>query len=155
MRHHLPLSLLLLFTLFSLALPVQAEQAADLESIKHFGKYEIHYSVFNTSFISPEVSRSYGIVRAKDKAMLNVSVLMRGKDGIKRPVTAKVSGTQSDLIHKLEMQFKEVREQNALYYLASFDIRHKTKVFFYLLVQPEGESSPIKVEFNRTLYKDE
>lgn len=145
-----------LFSLLMLSLLSVFALAQDEDySIKRFADYEIHFSVFNTSFLSPEVAAVYKIVRANDDAMVNISVLQKQPDGSKKPVTAAVSGSQSDLIHDLPLTFTQVREQDALYYLASFAIRHKTPVYFKINVQPEGAKSPIPLEFNRTLYRDE
>ena len=67
--------LLPLFALLILAVPGRAQQS------EMFGPYELHYSVVNTTFLAPEVASTYGIVRATDRAILNLAVREHPADG--------------------------------------------------------------------------
>jgi hypothetical protein len=48
---------------------------AAAEQFKAFGDIEVHYAVVNTLFLQPNVAARYGIVRATDRAIVNVSVV--------------------------------------------------------------------------------
>ena len=55
--------------LMCLSVQAHAEQKETL------GEWDVHYMVVNTPFLTPEVAASYGIVRSKYNALVNISVL--------------------------------------------------------------------------------
>ncbi len=125
------------------------------ESSKVFGKYEVHYSVLNTTFLSPQVAAAYGVVRGKDKALINVAIrenLPGGKDKAKRAI---VSGNSFDLIHRKELAFEEIVEQDSVYYIAELGFRDKELLAFTIKIQPDPNISPYILKFSKTLYHDE
>lgn len=120
-----------------------------------FGRDVVHYTVFNTTFLSPEVAKAYGITRGEDKFLVNVSVIRKGEQGDK-PMRAEVSGTTSDLIHRTPLQFREVIEQDALYYIADFETDgDEERRDFRLQVGVEGRSQTYDIQFNKQLYHSE
>lgn len=138
---------ILLLTLSSIA-------SAEMESVYEKAPYEVHYSTFNSSFIDAKVAEAYGIVRSKSKALLNISVLKKGDDGLMHPVSATVKGDVFDLVIRKQLEFKEIREQHAVYYLATFDIEHKIPVYFTVHAQPDANKPAMKVEFKKMLWVD-
>ncbi|MGB1906614.1 MAG: DUF4426 domain-containing protein [Spongiibacter sp.] len=148
-----------LVLLFSLSLPVQAQDQYTppdpTPTTKTFGADTVHFSVFNTSFLSPEVARSYGITRGKDKFLINVAVQHR--DGNQQQaIRAEVSGTTSDLIHRTPLEFREVIEQNAIYYIAEFRLDTKEeRRDFRLKVNTATRALPYDIQFNKKLYREE
>jgi hypothetical protein len=141
----------MLLGLISFALPAFPEN----NYTQVFDDYQVHYSVFNTSFLSPEVASSYHIVRSGSKALINIAVLQKQANGTLKNVTAKVTGEQFDLIRKDTLPFREVREENAIYYLSDIDIQNRTTIYFTVLIQPDASKRAYKLEFNKMLYKDE
>ncbi|HEY9032786.1 MAG TPA: DUF4426 domain-containing protein [Pseudomonadales bacterium] len=139
---------------FFLMLMLSAAAVHADTSVQRFGDHEVHYSVFNTSFLTPQVASAYDIVRSGRKALMNIAVLKRQNDGSLVNVAARVSGDQFDLIRREPLTFREVREQHAIYYLASFDIQHMITIYFTVNVEVEGQQ-PFKVQFNKMLYNDE
>ena len=125
------------------------------DNMQLFDDYEVHYSVFNSSFLTPEVASVYDIVRSKTKALINISVLKKQPDGSRVVVPAEVTGSQYDLIRHDPLTFVEVKEQDAIYYLSSFEITHKTTIYFTLFIKVSPEQQPYKLQFNKLLYKDE
>jgi hypothetical protein len=116
--------------------------------------YEVYYSVFNSTFVTPDVAKAYQLTRGKDIAMVNVSVrknLDSGKNIEKRAV---VSGTKSDLIHVIPLDFIEIEEKGAIYYLASFKFNHKEALNFNIEVQPDRNKAPINIKFRKALYQE-
>ena len=124
-------------------------------NIKKIEGYEIHYSVFNSDFITPEVAKAYNIVRGKDKALVNISVLKKQADGTLQSVEAQVSGTTSDLIHKKPLDFNVIKENPAIYYLAPFEIDHKANTYFAIKIKVPNRSTPFNLDFQKTLYESE
>ena len=131
-----------------------SQSLAQSQSVHSEGDYEIHYSIFNSSFISPDVAKAYGIVRSKSQALINVSVLKKQPQGLPKPVRAAVKGEHYDLIRHTALPFEEIVEKNAIYYLAALDIAHKTTIYFTLNVQPNPNEPAIKVQFQKVLYID-
>lgn len=124
------------------------------EQVASFNNYDIHYSVFNTSFLAPEVASAYGITRSKELALVNIAVRKHKDEGESVAVPAIIHGNVRDLIHKSPLEFKEVREQNAVYYLSTVKIDHKQTVYFTISVQPDPNIKPYTFEFPKTLYVD-
>lgn len=124
------------------------------DSMQQFGDYQVHYNVFNSSFITPAIANEYGLKRAKNRALMNVSVLKRQEDGTYRGVTAKVKGIHDDLLQKEPLKFKEIIEENAVYYIADFKIHHRIDVYFTVEVEVAGEK-PFKVQWQKRLYHDD
>ena len=56
-----------------LALPAAAERK------QSFGDLDVHYSVFNSSFIQPDIAAAAGLTRSKTQGVVNVAVLKAGK----------------------------------------------------------------------------
>ena len=113
-RFFTAISLGLLLSISAASQAQERETPPVTETSKQFGNDTVHFNVLNTSFLSPKVARSYGIVRGKNKFLINVSV--RRQSGIgNSAVRAELSGTQSDLIHRTPLEFREVIEQDAIY----------------------------------------
>ena len=142
-----------MLVLFSILFCFSVAQAAE-ENIFYQAPYEIHYNTFNTSFIDEKTAAAYGIVRSKAKALLNVAVLKRLENGKKIPVSAEVVGQTYDLILTKPLDFLEVREQQAIYYLAQFNIEHKIPFYFTLSVKVDPNQAPIKLQFKKILWID-
>lgn len=129
--------------------------SAEERGVTTAGDYTVYYTVFPSSFLQPDVAGAYNLVRAKDRYILNVSVRKRLGDNKDREHSAIVSGTRSDLIHKLPLKFTEVREQGAVYYLAEVRVSTAEKLYFKLSVQPDPNQSPIIIEFQKQVFPDE
>ncbi|MDG9923208.1 MULTISPECIES: DUF4426 domain-containing protein [unclassified Pseudomonas] len=139
MRRFASLLLCLLF-----ALPAFAERK------QTFGELDVHYSVFNSSFLQPDVAAAAGLTRSKTVGVLNIAALKAGKG---QP--AKVSGALKNLLGQtVELQFKQVLESGAVYYLAEFPLREREVLTFSINVQI-GDGAPHTLTFNQEVFPDE
>lgn len=130
----------LLFVL--LTLPVWADQ------FKAFDDVEIHYVVVNTLFLQPDVAARYGIVRAKDRAIVNLSVIRR--DGPSLP--ADVTGVTVNLLsQQAPLQFAMVREGDSIYYIAPIRYTDQDVLRFRIGVTVP-DRVPMKLEFQQQMY---
>ena len=116
--------------------------------------YEVYYSVFNSTFVTPDVAKAYQLTRGKDIAMVNVSVRKNLDNGKNIEKRAAVNGTKSDLIHVIPLDFIEIEEKGAIYYLASFKFNHKEALNFNIEVQPDRNKAPINIKFRKALYQE-
>jgi hypothetical protein len=138
---HLGLALLAVF-----ALPGQAQNS------ERFGTYEVHHSVVNTTFLAPEVSARYGIVRGKDRAILNLAVREHRPDGTSVARPAKLEGRTWDLFQNQFFEFREIREGDAIYYIGEFKFSDGELRFFDVTFLPEGAGRSYKLRFQHKVY---
>ncbi|TNF03596.1 MAG: DUF4426 domain-containing protein [Gammaproteobacteria bacterium] len=135
-----------------LAVLTLAAQASD-KPYREFGNIKVFYSVFNSSFIQPEIASAYKIVRGKDRGLVNIAVLRDDKAG---GTTALVKGTVSNILAQQQnLDFFEVREGDTVYYLAPFRIDNKDYMTFKIEVTPDPNQPPLSLTFQKTLYQDE
>lgn len=127
-----------------------ASASAAAEQMQTFGPWEVHYVVIPTTFLQPKIATQYNIVRGKDRALINVS-LIHTETG---PSAAGVSGTVLNLLsQRKQLQFREVREGDAIYYLADLKHTDRDLLRFELQVQPPGEN-PLTVQLQQKMYAD-
>ncbi len=138
----------LLISMVALATTVRAEQ------FKPFDDYEVHYNVFNSSFLPPEVATAYDLQRGKYRALMNVAVLKTGGDA-KMSVKAMIKGTMKNLIGQTQnLTFTEIREGESIYYIASFRFTDDELLTFAIDVQPDPNKTAYTVNFKQHFYAD-
>lgn len=147
----------LLVCITTLLLAVQAfaqvGQANSVETMKSFGEYTVHFSVFNSAFIPADIAKTYQLVRAEDRALINVTVTRTRDDETSLGLPASVSGSVKNLIQQQKtLDFKTINEGDATYYLASVRHTNEEVVNVEINVRPEGETKTFTVNFSRTLY---
>ncbi len=128
---------------------------AQTDISQDFGEYRVYYSVFNSSFITPEIASTYGLTRADDRAIVNISLIKTSPQGDSLGLPAKVSGQIQNLImQSTPLRFVEINEGDAVYYLASFRFEDQDPLHFKIELSHEASGQPYQVEFTRTLYHD-
>lgn len=145
---------LLSLALWSNAALAQSPSSAPIESSVEFSGYELHYSLFPSTFLSDTIAGAYGITRANNRAVINISLREQLAEGDSREQAAQVKGSYSDLIQKKPLEFREVREQGAIYYIAEFRHSNRETLRFDIVVTPPGGPEK-RISFTRTLYVDE
>ena len=116
------------------AVPAPAAQYID------HGEHRIHFTTFSSLIIPAEVASAHGLVRSEKRIILNISVLKQDE-----PAPARIRGHVINLLNqRFELNFDEVREAEAIYYLASHLALEHDIQRFNLEVQPDSaESVPI------------
>lgn len=126
----------------------QAEPAG--ASSVDIGDHIVHFSAQSTDQLPPEVARAYNIVRSKNRAMLNVSVL---EEGSNTAVTADVMVKTVNLTGQLKnVVLRKVTEQEAIYYIGETPVANRETLVFDISVKPEGVSETSEVRFKRQFY---
>ncbi len=116
------------------------------------GDHVIHFSAQSTDQLPPEIARAYNIVRSKNRAMLNVSVL-RASDN--KAVTADVTVKTVNLTGQLKnVTMRRINEQDAIYYIGEVLVANRETLIFDISVTPDGEDSSSEVRFKRQFYTD-
>ncbi len=128
----------------------QAQPAAASDA--DIGDHVVHFSAQSTDQLPPEVARAYGIVRSKNRAMLNVSIL---KEGTITAVTADVSVRTVNLAGQLKnVTMRKIQEGDAIYYIGETGISNRETLIFNISITPEGASEASDVSFTRQFYSN-
>jgi hypothetical protein len=125
------------------------------ETSADIGDYVVHFSAQTTDQLPPEVARAYNILRSKNRAMLNVSVI-RKSDSL--PVEAVVKVKTVNLTGQLKnvtmRMIEEPGETVAIYYIGETPVANRETLVFDISVTPMGESTSSDVRFKREFYTD-
>jgi len=118
----------------------------------NIGDHVVHFSAQATDQLPPEVARAYNIVRSKNRAMLNVSIL-RAADNT--PVAAAVTVKTVNLTGQLKnITMREINEQEAIYYIGETPVANRETLIFDISVIPEGADTASDVRFKRQFFTD-
>jgi len=119
------------------------------------GNHVIHFSAQSTDQLPPAVAREYNIVRSKNRAMLNVSVLKKPNNV---PVAAEVSVNTVNLTGQLKnVTMRKIEEPGdvvAIYYIGDTTVANREVLVFDISIKPEGEETVSQVRFKRQFYSD-
>ena len=126
--------------------------AADVikgERKETFGDVTVHYNTFNSTFLTPDIAKAAELIRSKNQGVINVSVIKDGK-----PLIANVTGTVKDLTSQsVPLNFKQVTEQGAIYYIAQYPVPQQETRTFEIKVQNGDKINTIN--FNQELFPGE
>lgn len=118
----------------------------------NIGDHVVHFSAQSTDQLPPEVARAYSIVRSKNRAMLNVSVL-KASDGT--AVVADVSVKTVNLTGQLKnVTMRQIDEGEAIYYIGEVAIANRETLVFDISVMPDGSDRASDVRFKREFFTD-
>jgi hypothetical protein len=141
-------TLILLAALTSL--PAFAQQAQE------FGDYIVHYNALNSSLITPEVAKAYGIRRSDSRALINISVLKNAADKTTTAVKAKVTASGRNLTGQTRnVDMREIDDgDGAIYYIGELSVRNMETFDFTVVVLVEGQNKPFNVKFRQQFYTE-
>ena len=118
----------------------------------NIGNHVVHFSAQSTDQLPPEVARAYNIVRSKNRAMLNVSVL---KESDNTAVTAEVTVKTVNLTGQLKnVTMRQINEQDAIYYIGEVAVANRETLIFDISVKPDGVDTVSDVRFKRQFFTD-
>ncbi|KAB0486287.1 protein of unknown function [Pseudomonas reinekei] len=129
-----------------LSVTAVAADAIKGERKETFGDVTVHYNTFNSTFLTPDIAKSAELIRSKHQGVINISVIKDGK-----PLIAQVSGTVKDLTSQsVPLNFKQVTEQGAIYYIAQYPVPQQETRTFEIKVQTGDKINTIN--FNQELF---
>ncbi|WP_285164714.1 DUF4426 domain-containing protein [Shewanella goraebulensis] len=140
------LNLLLVVGLsFGLTSTAQAEQKQQV------GNFDIHYMALSSTFITPSIAKTYGIERSNYNGIVNIAVLDTSKEG-NPPVAIEISGVANNLLDaRITLDFKEIREGKAIYYIAQVPYRDDQEINFNIAVK-HGNQLNTSLKFKQKFY---
>ncbi|MBQ1783059.1 MAG: DUF4426 domain-containing protein [Gammaproteobacteria bacterium] len=137
-------ALMLLLTLMSLA--------ATADTLEFDGR-TIHYNLSPTTYLTPEVASTYQIKRSSTRNLISIAVL-DGPEHNAPPLAATINGEARNLLSQLQtLTFREVREGNAIYYIATIDF-HSEELWRFAIDIQLADGSSKQLRFEKTLYAD-
>ncbi len=140
-----------IFTSLLYSLLLMSSLIAHAEQKQTLGEWDVHYIVVSTPFLTPDVAASYGIVRSKFNALVNISVLDKTTGKAQR---ADVTGTARNLLgNNRTLTFKKVEEGDAIYYLAVLPFRDQETFRFEIDVAKGNSKQTLK--FQQKMYVDD
>ncbi len=123
------------------------------ESSREFGDYVVHYNAFRSDTISPEVAKQYNLPRANNRVLINIAVLKKVLNTTGTPTPSLVTGHASNLTGQLKkLEFREIAEGTAIYYLAETKISDGEFLKFDLKVTPKGETRAVRLHFSKRFF---
>lgn len=137
-----------MFKMLISALALFASTQALAETTR-VGDWTVHYSAFSSTFLTPEVARSYNIERSRFNGLLNIAVT----DDEGKTQQVALSGQGKNLIGTVrELTFQTVREGDAIYYIAQYPFRNEDNVLFTIDISHPRQGG--QFSFRHTFYTD-
>jgi hypothetical protein len=102
--------------------------------------------------IPPDIARIHNLLRAKDQAYVNVALVKKtGGNGI----PAIISGYHRNLMQqKFELEFIEIKEPTATYYLAPIRFINEEILHIDISVKSLDKTDAGALTITKKLYKD-
>lgn len=112
----------------------------------------VHYMAIGTTFLTPKIAKAYNIERSRYNGLINISVLDNTKDNTPAK-TVTITGTAKNLVgQNKKINFVEVKEENAIYYLAQVTYDNEETIQFNLTITDGKETHHLK--FSQKFYVD-
>ena len=119
------------------------------------GDYVVHFSAQTTDDLPPDVARAYNIVRSKNRAMLNVSVIRKSDNqSVQANVSVKATNLTGQLKTVTMRKIEEPGDEVAIYFIGEVSVANRETLIFDINIKPEGASTVSEVRFKRQFYTD-
>ncbi len=127
---------------------------ASAESVD-FGEYQVHYSIFSSSFLRPEVAQQYDLTRSQSIGVVNIAIMKKNEDGTMKTVGGQVEGqVYNDIQQSSYMGFRRIQEGEDTYYLAQFQYANGELLTFQVTARPQGTELELPIRVTQTLFND-
>lgn len=122
---------------------------------RDFGDYIIYFNAIRTDQLTPEVASQYNIVRSRNRALLNVSMVRKVEGSAGVPVPGSVSAQAVNLNGQLKnLSVRQITEGEAVYYIGDVAVSSGETLVFTVDATPINETSRFSVRFVREFYAD-
>lgn len=117
--------------------------------------YVVHYSAFTSTLLTPQVADAYGLMRSRQRGIINIAVQRKQSGSQPKAVMAQLKGFTGQMGgSEIPLNFQLVQEGDAIYYLAEFRFGDGDKLNFDITVKPTPEAAPLKIRFSQHFYSD-
>ncbi|MBA6340046.1 DUF4426 domain-containing protein [Colwellia sp. MB02u-10] len=133
-----------------LALAVITTSSA--ENMKKMDGLNVHYIALGSAFLTPEIAKAYGIERSRYKGLVNISVLDNTQAGNPSKTVFINGKARNDVGQIKSLEFTEVKEGDAVYYLAQVSYTNEETIYFDINITDKGKQHNLK--FSQKFYVD-
>jgi hypothetical protein len=131
----------------------QADVLPATESHVDFGDYVVYFNALSTDQLTPAIASQYGIVRSKDRVLLNVAIHRKVSGGATEAVAGTVSASATNLNGQLRgMTLREIREEKAIYYVGELGITDGEVLIYTVDALPAGTNRTLNLRFQRQFF---
>jgi hypothetical protein len=117
---------------------------------QNFGAVSMNYNALRSDRLLPEMAKRYGIVRSRERAIVNLAVQGKQPDGSMKTLHATISGFAVSLGGKrIDVPFREITEDGTISYIGQFAISVPDTYRFTISAMPQGTTTPYTVVFNQ------
>ena len=125
---------------------------SNAENMKKMNGINVHYIALSSTFLTPEIAKAYGIERSRYKGLVNISVLDNTQES-KPSKTVIINGkARNDVGQIKSLDFTEVVEGDAVYYLAQVSYTNEETIYFDINITDKGKQHNLK--FSQKFYVD-
>lgn len=134
-----------------LALTASLCGVANAEQKETVGNFDIHYMALGSTFLTPSIAKSYGIKRSSYTGIINIAVLDISETN-KPAVPVEITGVANNLLDaRINLTFKEIREGDAIYYIAEVPYRDDQEINFNIAIK-YGNQLNTNLQFKQKFY---
>ena len=132
-----------------LLLPTAGQAQVTIEQ----GSFVLHANAIHTLQLTPEVATRSGVTRSGSRGLLNIAIRQSQDEDGDRAVAAEVTATAVNLEGQRQLlRLREIREGEAIYYLAEPRIVEGESLRFEIAARPEGSSVVIEAKLSQTFF---
>lgn len=122
---------------------------------KDFGEFQVHWSVFPSTFLAPEIARENNLNRSKSIGIVNISIMRETENGGLEPVSGQVEGKVLNDVQQVKfLGFRRIQEGNAVYFIAEYQYSKAELMTFQITARPTGNNRDLPIRFAHTLFND-
>lgn len=126
--------------------------SASAENMKKSANLNIHYIALGSTFLTPEIARAYDIERSRYNGLVNISVLDNSQPGTPAQSVTLTGKARNNVGQLKSLEFTEVKEGDAIYYLAQVNYANEETIHFDINIVSKGKQHQLK--FSQTFYVD-
>jgi len=122
---------------------------------KDFGEFEVHWSVFPSTFLAPEIARENNLNRSRSIGIVNISIMTEAEDGGLEPVSGQVEGKVLNDVQQVRfLGFRRIQEGEAVYFISEYQYGNGELMTFEITARPTGSNQDLPIRFTHTLFND-
>jgi hypothetical protein len=126
------------------------------ESAKVFGDYVVYFNAVPTDVLDADIALEYGIVRSKNRVLLNIVMEHRPAIGLPTAVPGTVKASATNLNGQLRnLLTRKIEEGEAIYYIAETQVVNGENLIFMIEATPESTTTPLEVRFQKQFFVEE
>lgn len=122
------------------------------ENMQKFDNLNVHYIAIGATFLTPEIAKAYGIERSRYNGLVNISVLDNTQKNTPAKTVTLLGNARNDVGQIKSLEFKEVKEGDAIYYLAQVNYTDEETIYFDLQIIDGDKKHNLK--FKQKFYVD-